>query len=743
MERESFCAPEIASMLNSSFIPIKVDRESRPDLDEIYMSFVTATTGSGGWPLNVFLTPDLQPVFGGTCWPGQSTSLPGSRRGSIEAEAPITFADVLAKMQNVWSSERVRCLESAHEITNQLKAFASEGGQQQYPPSESSEDEPVDLDLLDDALDHFITRFDFKYGGFTPSTPHGPKFANPPNLTFLLRIGASVAYPSTHTRFGFPAPVPGILGKESCVKAAAIALQTLLGISRSGMRDHLGLGFHRYSVTPDWNLPHFEKMMVDNALLLSCYCDAWALSKDPEILGTIYNLVEYFTSAQSAIVNPDGGWYASEDADSLPIATATSIHPTIPEKKEGAYYVWTLKDFESVLNERDAMILARHFGVKADGNVPAERDPQDELLNQNVLHIAMTPSLLAKEFGLPEDEIVKIIKSGRQALSEGRNTRRDKPAVDTKIITSWNGLAITALARASNTLADVDRERSKRCVDAAEKGLRFIQENMYDTSTGKLSRIFIPSQHDLANGTTSTANPQNSETNQAFLDDFAHLTLASLALYDLTFHQPYLTTAVKLQDYTIAHFSADTGGFYQAPVHSEDADQRILNLKPGSDTSLPSPNGLVAMNLWYLSGYLDTLSLDAHATNDTTGIPRTPNTISTPTKLSDKASSYIGFAKRTLGTFSIEMLQHPFLFVSLLSGLVIQEGLNGVRSLIVPRDMEEREVRKLRGWGRTVVRGDVDRVVRCLRDGDDGEGKASGLCRELRDGELDDVDFDE
>jgi len=708
MERETFSSPEIAAVLNASFIPIKVDRECRPDIDEIYMNYVTSTTGSGGWPLNVFLTPDLQPIFGGTYWPGPSSrSTSGRRSSGADAESPLTFADVLAKMKLVWSTQRDRCIQAAGDITNQLRDFAAEGTHQQSPLTDSSEDEPLELDLLDDALDHFIERYDSQYGGFVPSTPNGPKFPNPPNLTFLLRLGAAIAYPSTHTRFGFPAPVPGILGKPSCAEAATIALHTLLSISRSGLRDHLGFGFHRYSVTPDWNLPHFEKMLPDNAQLLSCYCNAWALSKDPEILGTIYNLVEYFTNPDSPIVAASGGWYASEDADSRPSKSDPSA-----DRGEGAYYVWTLKELQSILGERDAGILARHFGVKGGGNVPAKHDLHDEFLTQNVLRIEATPSVLAKEFGLLEEEIVRVIKAGRTKLAEYREKERERPSVDTKIIASWNGLAISALARAANTLASIDKERSQRCYAAAEKAAAFIREMMYDKATGRLGRMY-----------TSEA-PVLLESNTAFIDDYAHLTYAAISLYDLTFSHVYLDWALQLQDYTIQNFASDTGGFYQAPTTPSDAEahQRIIRLKQGSDTSLPSPNGLVVTNLLYLGAYLDST---------------VPSLTAGPYTRHPTALAYASRAHDTLSAFAIEATQHPFLFPGLLASLVMEEV--GVKALVVPEAAPEKQIRRLRGWGRSVVRGSFDKVMICVR-AEGAIGGAAGLCREMRESDLNDVD---
>jgi uncharacterized protein YyaL (SSP411 family) len=525
MEQESFTSPEVATVLNGNFIPVKVDREARPDIDDVYMNYVTATTGSGGWPLNVFLTPELEPVFGGTYWPGPgSSSLP---RLAAETGDQLTFLDILEKLRNLWSTQQQRCIQSAKTISQQLKEFASEGSHSQSSASgTASEDpEPLDIDVMEDAFDHFMARYDPVNGGFSPSSP-APKFPTPPNLTFLLRIGASIT--STSTRFGFPDPIPSILGEEACALAASMSLHTLLAMSRGGLRDQLGYGFHRYSVTSDWNLPHFEKMLCDNAQLLCCYCDAWALSRDPEILGTIYSLVGYLTSPQSPIISAEGGFFSSEDADSV-----SSIGT---EKREGAFYVWTLKELKATLqSERNGNILARHYGATADGNVPYENDPHDEFLGQNVLRIVSTPSLLAKEFGLPEAEIVKIIKDGRQKLRLHRENTRERPEVDEKILAGWNGLAIAALCRASATLRDIDPAKSERCKIVALEAAQCIRSSLYDHETSTLKRYFSPR---LSKKAASTL---------AYLDDYAYMTHACIALYEITFSEEWLRWADDLQ----------------------------------------------------------------------------------------------------------------------------------------------------------------------------------------------------
>jgi uncharacterized protein YyaL (SSP411 family) len=689
MQHESFSSPDVAAILNTFFIPVKVDREVRPDIDEIYMNYVNATTGSGGWPLNVFLTPDLDPVFGGTYWPGPGSS-PLQRISNNSEDAPLSFLDILIKMRDIWITQQDRCSHTAKFSTQQLREFAAEGTHSQ-PQSKAAETptltpEPLDLDLLDDALTHFISRYDRINSGF--STPSSPKFPTPPNLSFLLRIGASIT--TTSTRFGFPSPVPPILGKSACTNAANMALHTLLTISRSALRDHLGHGFHRYSVTPDWNLPHFEKMLPDNAQLLSVYCDAWALSRNPEILGTIYSLVEYFTNPESPIVSRDGAFYSSEDADSRP-----SKSPSDSQRKEGAYYVWTLRRLSTVLgNERDAAVLARHFGVNADGNVPAEHDTNDEFLTQNVLHITATPSVLAREFGMPEEEIVKTIKAGKKRLAEWRQRERERPAVDEKIVAGWNGLAISALCRASNTLAGIDEGRSKRCREAALRSAAFVREKMWNEEDGSLKRF------------TSSRSSQNGDDSVAYVDDYAYLAASCLALFDMTFDKSYLHWAERMQEYLDKHFRDEVaGGYFQVPSTTGSPSQHIVRLKPGTDTALPSPNGTIAMNSLYLSSYL----------NDTEG-------------------RHIKAARQTMGAFAVEVIQHPFLFVTMVGAVVLE--CVGVKNIQVEGEISEAEIRSLNGWGRTLVKlpsSGAKKVLLC----------ENGVCREMVEGELDKMDYDE
>ena len=498
MERESFMSREVAQILNESFIPIKIDREERPDIDDIYMNYVQATTGSGGWPLNVFLTPDLEPVFGGTYWPG-----PNSSTNTMALGDKVSFMNILEKMRDVWETQEEKCRSSAKEITRQLREFAEEGvHSHDGETGEKSEGDGLEIELLEEAYEHFERRYDKVNGGFATA----PKFPTPVNLGFLLRLGQ------------WPDAVKHVVGEDECLNAATMVVNTLRKMARGGIRDHIGYGFARYSVTADWSLPHFEKMLYDQAQLLDIYLDAFLITHDPEMLGTVYDIATYLTSPP--IAAPTGGFYSAEDADSYPTQADS-------EKREGAYYVWTLKEFHTVLSDRDAEICARFYGVTTDGNVAKENDPHDEFISQNVLSIKSTPGALAKEMGMTEEKIVAILKSSRSKLREHRERERPRPALDDKIVVAWNGLAIGALARTSAALEDIDPEKAKECRVAAEKAVSFIRKELFDEDTGKLWRIYREGRGDAP----------------GFADDYAFLIKGLIDFYEATFDEGYLEWA--------------------------------------------------------------------------------------------------------------------------------------------------------------------------------------------------------
>lgn len=499
MERESFENQEVAKILNESFIPIKIDREERPDVDRIYMNYVQATTGGGGWPLNVFLTPDLEPLFGGTYWPGPESA--------TQMAGHISFVDILGKMRDVWQNQRRRCLDSAKEITNQLRQFTQEGliSHQDRQDGEAGT-EALDLELLEEAYEHFAAKYDPKFHGFGSA----PKFPTPVNLRFLLRLGRA------------PSEARDVVGEAECEKAKEMVVETLKAMWRGGIKDQIGHGFARYSVTRDWSLPHFEKMLYDQAQLLSNYLDAYLITKDTEFLDAIHDIATYLTSSPMAATN--GGFYSAEDADSY-------YRPNDKEKREGAFYVWTRKELTDILGPRDSDIAARYWNVEDNGNVSPEHDAHDELINQNVLAVSSTPDVLAKEFGLSQEDIVKVLKDARQKLVEHRERERPRPLLDDKIIVAWNGLAIGTLARVSAAIATTDAENSKKYLDASSNAANFIRKELYDESAGTLKRVYREGPGEAP----------------AFADDYAFLIDGLVDLYEATFNDSWLEWADKLQ----------------------------------------------------------------------------------------------------------------------------------------------------------------------------------------------------
>lgn len=605
MERESFENQEVANMLNENFIPIKIDREERPDVDRIYMNYVQAITGGGGWPLNVFITPDLEPIFGGTYWPG-----PGA---TMAMEGHTGFLDILGKIRDVWKNQRQRCLDSAKEITSQLRDFAEDGN---ISRKDGAEHDPLDLELLDEAWEHFRKRYDQAHAGFGGA----PKFPTPPNLHFLLKLSS------------YPKQAVEMLGAEDIALAQEMVLATLDKMNKGGIHDQVGNGFARYSVTTDWSLPHFEKMLYDQAQLLSLYLDAYLMTKRPDMLDAVHDIATYLTTPPMQAES--GGFFSSEDADSL-------YRPADKEKREGAFYVWTLKEFQETLGDRDAEILARYYNVRDEGNVAPENDAHDELINQNILAVNDTTSAdLTKQFALSEDEIQKILTSGRQKLLDHRNKERPRPALDDKIIVSWNGLAIGGLARTSAALSTSDPMRSKTYLAAAEKAAHFIQKELYNHTSHTLTRVYREGPGDAP----------------GFADDYAYLILGLIDLYEATFSTAYLSWADDLQKSQIKLFwDKQHLGFFSTPENQTDL---IMRLKDGMDNTEPGTNGVSARNLDRLGALLED-------------------------------EEYVKRARETASAFEAEIMQHPFLFPSMMDTVVA--GKLGMRHVVITGEGERVE----------------------------------------------------
>ena len=619
MERESFESTVVADILNNHFIPIKVDREERPDIDAIYMNYVQATTGSGGWPLNVFITPDLEPVFGGTYFPGPNHSMTGM---GTAAEDQVGILDILNKMKIVWEEQENRCRDSAKEITRQLRNFAEEGVHGQKLSEKANES--LEIELLEEAYTHFQGRYDRVNGGFSSA----PKFPTPVNLSFLLRLGQ------------WPETVKHIVGEDECDEGKSMALHTLRRMARGGIRDQIGYGFARYSVTKDWSLPHFEKMLYDQSQLLDVYLDAFLISRDPEMLGAVYDISTYLT--MPPIAAPTGGFFSAEDADSYPTKAEG-------EKREGAYYVWTLKELQTILGPRDSDILARFYDVKADGNIARHHDPHDELMSQNVLKISTTPSTLAKEFGISESNITSTLKAGRQKLREYREFHRPPPDLDDKIIVSWNGLALSALARTASALDIIDSAKSSTCLKAALSAAKFVMHELFDEASQTLYRVY-------RSGRGNTP---------ALCDDYAFLIHGLIDLYEATFDDTYLRFADTLQKIQNEHFRDKDGGggFFTTP--SPHPPDLLLRLKSGMDAAEPSSNSISARNLYRMSSML----------ND---------------------ENYANLAAETVLAFEAEAEQFPHCFAGMLGSVVV--GRLGMKATVLSGNIESHGevLRKLR-----------------------------------------------
>lgn len=648
MAQESFSNSECATILNNSFIPVIVDREERPDIDTIYMNYVQAVSNVGGWPLNVFVTPDLEPVFGGTYWPGPGTS----RRSAIEHEdeSPDCLT-IFKKVRDIWRDQETRCRKEAAEVIGQLREFAAEGTlgtrglsgshpiatpswsipAQQAPAAEKEKDAQVsselDLDQLEEAYTHIAGSFDPVYGGFGLA----PKFLTPPKLAFLLQLNK------------YPSAVQDVVGETECKHATEMAIATLRKIRDGALHDHVGAtGFARCSVTPDWSIPNFEKLVVDNALLLSLYLNAWNLSggrADSEFYDIVIELAEYLSSSPIAL--PSGGFASSEAADSYAKRGDREVG-------EGAYYLWTRREFDSVVDASDkhvSQVVAAHWDVQEDGNVDEDHDPNDDFINHNILRIVKTAEDLSKQFNIPVDKVNEHIQAAKKELKARRERERVRPELDDKVITSWNGLAISSLAQAASALKAVNPSGSDRYLNTAKTSAEFIRKNLWDSSSNTLYRVW-----------------KDGRETEGFADDYAYLIQGSLDLFEATGDETLLEFADVLQSKFVAAtnnlsinitlhtnhgscccletqntlFQDPAGAFFSTTASSP---QAILRLKDGMDTSLPSTNAVAASNLFRLGALL-------------------------------ADEEYATLARGTVNAFEAEMLQHPWLFPGLLGSVV-------------------------------------------------------------------------
>ncbi len=519
MERESFESQEIAKILNAHFVSIKLDREERPDIDRVYMRFVQATTGGGGWPMSVFLTPDLKPFFGGTYFPPEDKwGRPG-------------FKTVLTRINELWQRDREKLARSGDELIKRLRELTTVGAQGQ-----------PDAASLDAGYAQFKSLYEPTYGGFGSA----PKFPRPSALHFMLRHHART-------------------GKQD---ALDMTLHTLRKMADGGMHDHIGGGFARYSVDNEWHVPHFEKMLYDQAQLACAYLEAHQLTRDAGFADTARGILDYVLRDMTGEA---GQFYSAEDADS-PLPSNPKEHA------EGAFYVWEHKEIVGALGVESAAIFNFHYGVKEGGNVAS--DPHGEFTNKNVLIVSATIEETAETFGKSPDEIRATLAQARQKLFDLR-VKRPRPHLDDKTLTAWNGLMISAFARAAQAL-DAPKYRA-----AAVRAARFIEEKLCDTKSGGLLRRYRDGDSAIA----------------GHADDYAFYIQGLLDLYEASADLRWLTRAIELQRKQNELFwDGEHGGFFT--TDGSDATV-LLRMKEDHDGAEPSPNSVAALNLLRLAQMTD------------------------------------------------------------------------------------------------------------------------------------------
>jgi uncharacterized protein len=510
MERESFESEQLAALLNRWFVPVKVDREERPDVDRIYMTFVQASTGSGGWPMSVFLTPELKPFFGGTYFP------PDNRYGRPG------FGAILERIAEAWRNERGRIVQSSGDVIAQLAQYTSATGSSIGTPDKA---------VLDSAFQHFRRMYDSAHGGFGSA----PKFPRPVVFNVLLR------YYARSPR------------QEAGQEALEMTLETLRAMANGGMHDQLGGGFHRYSVDERWFVPHFEKMLYDQAQLAISYLEAFQITHDPFYSKIARSTLDYVLRDMT---HPEGGFYSAEDADSV-------IDPANPkEKGEGAFYIWSAAELEPYPQ------FASAYGVRRDGNV--SEDPHGEFTGKNILYLRE-----------PLDEVTEAEMQAAKAALLAIRAKRVRPHLDDKILTAWNGLMISAFAKGAQVLDDA------RYLEAAQRATGFILTRLFQQDTSTLLRRYREGEAAIA----------------GFLDDYAFFAGALLDLYEADFDPAHIETAMALTDKMRELFEDPREGAFFSTAAGDSS--LVLRMKDDYDGAEPSGNSVALLVLLRLAHFTD------------------------------------------------------------------------------------------------------------------------------------------
>jgi len=507
MERESFEDEEVAEILNKNFVSIKVDREERPDIDKIYMKTCVLMTGSGGWPLTIIMTPQKQPFFAGTY-------LPKRGRAGI-----VGLVDLLGKVAKSWETDKSRLISAAESATEYLVEYVTE---------KQREEELTEI-VFDEAFIRLLDGFDQSNAGFGTS----PKFPSPHNLLFLLRYWK-------------------IKGRQ---QALEMVEKTLQKMRMGGIFDQVGFGFHRYSTDSRWLVPHFEKMLYDQAMMAIAYTEAYQATGKDEYRKTVEEIFEYVLRDMT---NPKGGFFSAEDADS--------------EGQEGKFYLWTEAEIKQVLGE-NADLITKVFNISREGNYHDE--VHKDKTGRNILHFREPLLELSLDLGVSYEELASVLRNVRQKLFEARE-ERVHPLKDDKILTDWNGLMIAALAKGAQVF------NARALSEAAENAVGFILE--------KMQRVDGRLIHRYRDGEATV---------DGNLDDYAFLVWGLIELYEATFDTRYLEEALRLQDDMLEHFwDKESGGFF---FKADDSEKLLIRHKDFRDGAIPSGNSVAFLNLIKLS----------------------------------------------------------------------------------------------------------------------------------------------
>ena len=505
MAHESFENQEVAELLNKYFISIKVDREEMPEVDHLYMSVCQAITGRGGWPLTIAMTPKKEPFFAGTYFPKNQI---GQRPGMLQ---------IIPSLANAWSTKQIEINESIKNIHDYLISINASFIGDDWRES-----------MVKSAIRQFRNRFDSKNGGFSQA----PKFPSAHNLIFLLRYSKLYNDP----------------------KLLKMVEKTLRKMRKGGIFDQVGYGFHRYSTDENWLLPHFEKMLYDQAMLSLAYMEAYHLTQNKDYARVAEEIFQYVLGD---LTHENGGFYSAEDADSGGI--------------EGNFYTWKKKELIDVLGEKNGEIIGKFFGFKKEGNYLDETT--HKINGKNIPHIKMKFSELTALTGMTEYELANLIEFSRKKLFEARK-KKPRPMKDDKILTDWNGLMIASLAYGGQILNEI------KYTDHAERAAYFIYKNLRKKN-GRLLKSFRNECADIS----------------PHFDDYAYMIFGLLNLYESTFKVFYLSWSLDLAKIIEVDFFDESGGFF---IGSKDSEKLIVRAKSGYDSAMPSGNSVAITNFFRL-----------------------------------------------------------------------------------------------------------------------------------------------